>query len=753
VGRLARGQLARFAPPAAAAVLALLVRALPWPLVFGASGIFPHGADAYYHLRRISYTVADFPRFLGFDPYVDFPDGGRPIWTPLFDFTLAALVRPWLGATTGAPLERVLVWVPPLLGAATVWVLWALARRSFGAGVAALAAALLALLPAHFLYSQLGELDHHVAVALAVALLYATTLPWLAPGAARPHGAARTALPLGLAQGFALLLWPGCLLAVALSTAALALRAATLPDRARAAELARGVALAQAIALLLVLPFAWSEPSPRWGSFSPLVLSRFQAAWFATGAAGFALLARFVARSQGERGRLLALLALGGGALVLWSPWLAGAARDSWGWLAKREVFQASVAESAPLLFGSAGFDPEMALMLFSRLFCVLPALLALAVLVPRQREERPARLFLAVSTAVWLATALDQQRFVNELSVPYALLVAVCAIDALRAARSRLAGRPRATALIGLGTIALALYAFAPVAAFYTPYLENLRRAGRSEPLRISGWEPEQRALTRLGRWLAEHTPVTSGYWDARLQPEYGVLAPWGDGHVLRYVAQRPMVQDNFGDDVGVRGFALAEAYFAAPDEDAGLRAAEQLRARYVVVRAGGSGHSPGYAPGSLYARLHLLNGAKGSFDAGPGSAKLELPALAHHRLIFDAAATWGASRGSAPNYKVFEIVPGARIRGRAQPGAHVAAELPLRIGSGVVFFSSETRAGADGSFTLRVPYANDGAPGDVRPGRRYRLRSGASDVFVVVSEADVESGADVAAPAFASR
>jgi hypothetical protein len=47
VGRLARGKLAGFAPPAAAALLALLVRALPWPLVFGASGIQPHGADAY----------------------------------------------------------------------------------------------------------------------------------------------------------------------------------------------------------------------------------------------------------------------------------------------------------------------------------------------------------------------------------------------------------------------------------------------------------------------------------------------------------------------------------------------------------------------------------------------------------------------------------------------------------------------------------------------------------------------------------
>ena len=94
-------------------------------------------------------------------------------------------------------------------------------------------------------------------------------------------------------------------------------------------------------------------------------------------------------------------------------------------------------------------------------------------------------------------------------------------------------------------------------------------------------------------------------------------MLAAWGDGHQLRYVAERPMVQDNFGDDVGERSFALAEAYFAEPSEAAALRIAEQLRARYVVVRGGGSGHSQGYSARSLFARLHKLRGAEGSFGA----------------------------------------------------------------------------------------------------------------------------------------
>jgi len=150
VGRLSRSRFVRLAPPAAAFLLALLVRALPYPTVFAGAGVFPNGPDAYYHLRRIAYSVVRFPDFLGFDAYVSFPDGGRPIWTPLFDFSLAALARLALGPQTGPPLEAPLMWVPPLLGATCVLAVHALARHAWGERVAALAALLLALLHAHF---------------------------------------------------------------------------------------------------------------------------------------------------------------------------------------------------------------------------------------------------------------------------------------------------------------------------------------------------------------------------------------------------------------------------------------------------------------------------------------------------------------------------------------------------------------------------------------------------------------------------
>ena len=51
-------------------LLALGVRSLPWPRVFGADRVVPHGNDAYYHLRRIFYGAEHFPDRLDFDAYV-----------------------------------------------------------------------------------------------------------------------------------------------------------------------------------------------------------------------------------------------------------------------------------------------------------------------------------------------------------------------------------------------------------------------------------------------------------------------------------------------------------------------------------------------------------------------------------------------------------------------------------------------------------------------------------------------------------
>jgi Archaeal glycosylation protein B long peripheral domain len=155
------------------------------------------------------------------------------------------------------------------------------------------------------------------------------------------------------------------------------------------------------------------------------------------------------------------------------------------------------------------------------------------------------------------------------------------------------------------------------------------------------------------------------------------------------------------------------------------------------------------------LFARLHRLRGAEASFPAAGGAPPERIPALAHHRLLFDAEIRWGASHGMRPQYKVFEIVPGARIAGRAAPGAPVRVELPIALGRrGGMIFSGEAEAGSDGRYQIVVPYANDGGGHrEIRPADAYRVRSGGREVRVSVSDTQVREGAQVEAAPLAAQ
>ena len=77
--------------------LALTLRLAGWPDVFEGGAVHPVGNDAYYHLRRIVYSLVHFPALLDFDPYINFPEGAKPIWTPVFDWGVALLMRPFFG--------------------------------------------------------------------------------------------------------------------------------------------------------------------------------------------------------------------------------------------------------------------------------------------------------------------------------------------------------------------------------------------------------------------------------------------------------------------------------------------------------------------------------------------------------------------------------------------------------------------------------------------------------------------------------
>ena len=713
----------------ALAAVAVWVRALNRALVFSPMGVLPIDGDSFYHFRRIAYTVHNFPAFLGFDPYVNFPRGGEPIWSPTFDFVLAALVRAVLGDGDPAAMERFLCWVPALLGGLHVALLFLLGRRFLSAPAAFAAASLLAVLPAHVVYSQVGFVDHHVAVSLVGSLVLFAALGF----AVRPGR--REAVWLGLAFAAAFLLWPGSLIHVGVAQAALLAFALSRSERSQAIEVARRLAAAHALAALAVAPLCLGQSWIRWGSVSPLVLSKFQPLWLAAAAVCFALLAETWQRAGFPRTtlrRAVDATAVGAAvAALLFAavPELAGTgAADAFTWLARGEEFQAVVSESQPLLWRNGAFWPWSGVVLLSGGFALAPV--AVAALLWLARRQRRADLgVLAAWSAAFVALALAQRRFGVDCAPALALLLAAVVDASLSAAP------PQRRRLLAAAAAAAGIVLCLPVLDWY----QTRPAAGRSRARKM--------ALTvTTARWLHEHSPPTPSWLAPGQPPEYGVLGPWGFGHELRYVAQRPMVQDNFGDDVGTEGFAAAEAYFSAESESAGVEILEQLRVRYVLVGPTGSGHGHGYGPATLFARLRRQHET-----AADGGSPISTTSLNRHRLVYESEPL--DPHGDEPQWKLFEVIPGARLVGIAEPGAVIEAGLGLRTRQGRSFrFVARAAADTEGRYVLVLPYTS-GVRGEVESAAHYELRSGGKVAVVSVTEQQVQRGEMVHGPALQAR
>ena len=743
-----KGAIDRVLTPALLFVAAVGVRALPHPTVFTAKhGIQAFGNDTYYHLRRIEYAIRNPGEFLGFDPYLNFPHGGRAIWSPTFDWLLAQLVLLGGPVDDRAAMESLLMWAPPVIGGLAVVGVYFIALHAFTRGIALAAAALLLLSPAHFWYSQIGFLDHHVAVAAMVAALLGAGMALLRvepDGESPSPQSLRRASWLGIAIGASLLVWPGCLLHVATLQAFLGVRILLCRERAPAVCWARLLAFVHTVAFFVVVPFYAGDQWELWGDFSPVVGSNFQPLWLLVCTLGFAALSEFWRGPLGSGDRFdrivsaLALASLGLGVAIWLLPELSRGVFQGWGWFSKSEVFQASVAESAPLLRAPA----ERVQQLFSYFVYVAP-LLAIWLAWDRRRSARADFWFLLVFGVVLGGATLMQRRFMNSAAIPYSLLLAL-ALDLLRRrlAPLRVAAIPVFAAIVGV--------ALWPSIASYGVDVANLQAAARGEaPYRVYS----KRLLllsSSATHWIRRLTPPTRGYLDPDLEPEYAVLAPWDLGHSVKYYGRRPVNVDNFGDDVARENFGIVDQYFQTDRESDAIAIARQLGARYVLVSAVEVRRTGGYGLRSMFARLSLPDpGPRRMVGKGAAARELQILRLVNHRLIFETRPFKGRPGEERSYYKLYELVEGARVEGAAPPGTVVEARLVLspRFG-GELLFVTAGKADEFGRYQLTLPYPNEPFSEAMAVEDSYELSSRLGRARMRVREAEVRSGATVEAP-----
>lgn len=109
--------------------LALLARSFGSAIAFrDDGGVLFTGGDPWYPLRRALFSFAHFPDYLRFDPSLADPHGAPVPWPPLWDLALAAAGH--LAGGTHRRFELAAAWLPVLTGAAAVFPVHALGRRS-----------------------------------------------------------------------------------------------------------------------------------------------------------------------------------------------------------------------------------------------------------------------------------------------------------------------------------------------------------------------------------------------------------------------------------------------------------------------------------------------------------------------------------------------------------------------------------------------------------------------------------------------
>jgi asparagine N-glycosylation enzyme membrane subunit Stt3 len=734
--------------------LGLVVRLLPWQTVFdggqtgGASRVVFFGMDAWYHMRRLQMAL-----FSGngwppsFDPYVNFPHGAQPIWPPLFDALLAGVVWPIHVIGDWSTVEGAAAVVPAVIGASCVVAIYRVGLRLFDPTVALVSGVGLAVLPGHFWYSQVGFVDHHAAIALMSTLLLAVGTRFVGPFADSPVRW-RGAAALGALSGLSLLLWPGMLLHVGIVGVGFGFAWLASLEREAALRGALFLGLASTLALLLTGPAGWSAAWPGAERFSPVVISFFQP-WLFASLGLLAAVAAFVfgrAESSAARANRTGQVAVLGLGLLVGSaflfPDLLSGVGDAWRWLAKDEVFQGGVGESQPLFsskigLGETGLDVSIAEARLSRFVYLLP--LALLALARHARARRRPDLWLLLWWTIALAAVtLMQRRFFNSLSPAFVLVVGWSVVTLFRSLwRSLPAAISRRPLARSAGWVALSLacvWLLQPSLATYRLAAANWMRVVRGDPVVIQRSQASTRTLLDAAEWLRDNTRPTDAPLDPNAAPEYGVLSHWGFGHLLKYVAQRPTVVGNFGDDVGEANLRKVTAYLASPEPDA-VRILDDVRARYVLVETLGAVPPARLTRRSMRERL--------SVDDSPG--------WRHHRLLYESPIDAVRQEIGRSEFRIFERVAGARVVGRAAPGAVVRALLDYESNRGRRGrYEHAVEADALGRYEIVLPYATRGAPPGVDSAPAYRILSGGRAERLAVDEGAVQSGETLSGPDF---
>jgi asparagine N-glycosylation enzyme membrane subunit Stt3 len=249
------------------------------------------------------------------------------------------------------------------------------------------------------------------------------------------------------------------------------------------------------------------------------------------------------------------------------------------------------------------------------------------------------------------------------------------------------------------------------------------------------------------------------------RLQPtsegREAVLAGWSFGHHIRFFAERPVLVNPFGTDIGREPMEDAATFFLARRTETAEDVVDRRQTGFVLMRNPVSEiyQLQGFAVGSepivdleldwregrklhvdpaywelIASRLYFFDGS-----VPPGRTDA---ALGRFRLVYESPTPYRWAGLEARSFKVFEVVRGVQAVVSSRPGATVNAELDLGSNQGRRFrWWTYRSTDEEGWATLTLPYST-GSNGSVQGLGEYRVYDDTGEAELVLTDDQVRRG-----------
>ncbi len=663
------------------------------------NGILLPGYDEYYHMRRILYTVNHFPNTLWFDSYLNYPHGLSITWPPLFDQISAALCVV-LGQHTNEGVVMVSSYVPMLTGILAIVVIYYLVRELFDHRVALMASFLTALAPNYIVNTMFAATDHH---GLEV-LLQLTTILFIIMAICRNEKRYLFACAAGVAVAALAYTWQGADIYLGIFLVYAFIRMTLdLKEGRPSTDTVTTLLIAFGLALVLVLPF-WYTPwlSPSFLGIAAMLVAlsimfglfcfmqKRKISW-TTFPLSILVLAVVFALSTRVFGGLFGLGALiQYGLDLIWGGGMIG-----------------KISEAEPLVYDAKTFYDVVFSALGLNLLISLAGIAASIIYIRRSDGgRRQGQILLLVWTIYTLILTFGQARFLYISTISMGVLLSIFFFLAKDLVDRKLAERTQ-KAPKGWAVVLLLLL----ITPTLTDAVNMVYIGGGTLPAVSGDW---QQSLI----WLKDNSNTTSYYELPEKAPEYSVMSWWDYGNWIVYLAERPVVANNF--QAGVED--AAKFYLSESEENAtavlDARGAKYILADFDLVY------------GKLPALTSWANADINSYmimkDEGTQIAAIpqqrlfnttlgrlyffDGAATGHFRLIHESSTFLGSGDNpSKSKVKIFEYVPGAIIRVQAGPGQKVGALLNMTSNQGRPFNYVNEAIPMGSAFEIRVPYSTE--------------------------------------------